>query len=87
MAPSSRSTITPGTEIALPGANQTAESSSHGTLGVTQESEDFIEALRRDIEARKARNELLAEAAVEYCQEFGDDLSKYPEHVTNYVRT
>jgi hypothetical protein len=64
---------------------------SAGTLGSrtleeTREAEDFMETLRRDIEARKAKNDLLAAAAAEYRREFGDDLSKYPEQVANYIR-
>ena len=37
------------------------------TLKETQEDNTFIESLYQDIERRKARNDLLAEAAVEYC--------------------
>jgi predicted DNA-binding protein YlxM (UPF0122 family) len=50
------------------------------------ETDNFIEQLRHDIETRRARNDLLAEAAVEYRREYGDDLTKYPEAVANYVR-
>ena len=44
---------------------------STGTLGSrtleeTREAEDFMETLRRDIEACKAKNDLLAAAAAEY---------------------
>ena len=58
-----------------------------GTSVETQEDDAFMESLRQDIEKRRAKNDLLAEAAVEYRRQFGDDLSKYPEHVANYVRT
>ena len=62
------------------------ETSAVRTSEETQEDDTFIESLYQDIERRKARNDLLAEAAVEYCQEFSDDLSKYPEYIANYIR-
>jgi hypothetical protein len=88
MAPNTRSISTPGSsETAPQGANQATRDTSHGTPRETQESDEFLETLRRDVEVRKARNNLLAEAAIEYRREFGDDLSKYPDHVATYVRT
>ena len=63
------------------------ETQAVGTSVETQEDDAFMESLRQDIEKRRAKNDLLAEAAVEYRRQFGDDLSKYPEHVANYVRT
>ena len=88
MAPNTRSTSTPGSsETAPQSTNQAIRDTSHGTPRETQESDEFMETLRRDVEVRKARNNLLAEAAIEYRREFGDDLSKYPDHVATYVRT
>ena len=88
MAPNTRSTSTPGSsETALQSANQAIRDTSHGTPRETQESDEFIETLRRDVEVRKARNNLLAKVAIKYRQEFGDNLSKYPDHVMTYVRT
>ena len=46
-----------------------------------------METLRRDVEVRKARNNLLAEVAIEYRREFRDDLSKYLDYIMTYVRT
>jgi hypothetical protein len=88
MAPNTRSTSTPGSsETAPQGANQAIRDTSHGTPRETQESDEFLETLRRDVEVRKARNNLLAEAAIEYRREFGDDLSKYPDYIMTYIRT
>ena len=53
----------------------------------TQESDKFIETLRRDIKVYKVRNNLLTKVVIKYCQEFRDDLSKYPDYVMTYVRT
>ena len=91
MAPNTRntrSTSTPRTsETARQDANQAMRDTSHGTPRETQESDEFLETLQRDVNTHKARNNLLAEAAIEYRREFGDDLSKYPDHVATYVRT
>ena len=46
----------------------------------------FMENLRRDIEIQREKNDLLEQAALEYRRRFGNDLSKYPEHVVNYVQ-
>jgi hypothetical protein len=45
-----------------------------------------MEALQREIETRRAKNNLLAQAVVKYRREFGDDLTQYPEPVANYAR-
>ena len=74
-------------KTALQGTNQAIRDTSHRTPRETQESDKFIETLRHDVKVRKARNNLLAKAVIEYCQEFRDDLSKYPDYVTTYVRT
>ena len=88
MALNTRSTSTLGlSETALQGTNQATRDTSHGTPKETQESDKFIETLQRDIKVCKARNNLLTKAVIEYCQEFRDDLSKYPDYVMTYVRT
>ena len=88
MALNTRSTSTLGSsETALQGANQATRDTSHGTPRETQESDKFMETLQRDIKVCKARNNLLTEVVIEYCQEFRDDLSKYPDYVMTYVRT
>src|ERR1700723_3035618 len=88
MAPNTRSTSTLGSsETAPQGTNQAIRDTSHRTPRETQESDEFLEALQCNVKVYKARNNLLAEVVIEYCQEFGDDLSKYPDHIITYVRT
>jgi predicted DNA-binding protein YlxM (UPF0122 family) len=45
-----------------------------------------MEYLRREVERLKRRNDLLAEAAIEYRRQFGSDLSQYPPEVAQFVR-
>ena len=88
MALNTRSTSTLGSsETALQGTNQAIRDTSHRTPRETQESDEFLEALWCDVKAYKARNNLLTKVVIEYRQEFGDDLSKYPDYITTYVRT
>ena len=88
MALNTRSTSTLGSSDTAPqGANQATRDTSHGTPRETQESDEFLEALWCDVKAYKARNNLLTKVVIEYRQEFGDDLSKYPDYITTYVRT
>ena len=62
------------------------ENPAIGTSERSQEHELFVESLRRDIEVQREKNDLLEQAALEYRRQFGNDLSKYPEHVAEYVR-
>jgi hypothetical protein len=86
MAPELRSNSQAGTESSQRNVNDTPSNTE--PIGVTSETQesDFLEALRHDIETRRARNDLLAQAATEYRREFGDDLSKYPKHVADFVK-
>ena len=88
MAPNTRSTSTPGSSDTAPqGANQATRDTSHGTPRETQESDKFIETLQRNVKVYKARNNLLTKVVIKYCQEFRDDLSKYPDYIVTYIRT
>jgi hypothetical protein len=78
MAPVTRSGESSNTEPTRP-QRIASDSSALSTLvtqtsEVIQEADNFIENLRSDIEARRVKNNLLAEAALEYRREFGDDL-------------
>ena len=86
MAPELRSHSHAGTEISQRNVEDTPSSTEPGGVNTEPQGNDFLETLRRDIETRKTRNDLLSQAANEYRREFGDDLSKYPKHVADFVK-
>lgn len=90
MAPVTRSGESSNTEPTRP-QRMASDSSALSTpvtqtSEVIQEADYFIENLRSDIEARRTKNNLLAKVAIKYRREFSDNLLKYLDVVTNYIR-
>ena len=78
--------VTPTTPSGtVPEPPPVAENSAIGTPKRAQESELFMENIRHKIEVQREKNKLLEQAALEYRQQFGDDLLRYPEHMASYV--
>ena len=86
MALELRSNSRADVEISQRNAEDTSSSTEPGGVNTESQENDFLETLRCNIETRKARNDLLAQAAIEYRREFGDDFSKYPKHVADFVK-
>jgi hypothetical protein len=86
MAPELHSNSRAGTENSQRNIEDTLNSTEPGRVTSEPQGNDFLENLYRDIETRKARNDLLAQAAAEYRREFGDDLSKYPKYIAEFVK-
>jgi hypothetical protein len=66
MAPELHSNSRIGTENSQQNVEDTPSSTEPGRVTSEPQGNDFLENLCRDIETRKARNDLLAQAATEY---------------------